>query len=1017
MELAKSNTEFSAIPGSKISIDNTFFEDLTSLSLKGTSEVLDEKEHSSSDESDNEDAKEISEQQKVSERKRVQNAQFEALLSKHVDSIPVDGGASRVPDLPDAQLSTAHLVAKQDFGSGTLDPREYQIELFERAKERNTIAVLDTGSGKTLIAVLLLKHIIQNELNDRSMGKPHRISFFLVDSVTLVYQQAAVLRNNIDQNIGHFFGAMGLDLWSKQTWDEHFEKNMVIVCTAEILCQCLLNSYIKIEQINLLIFDEAHHTKKEHPYARIIRDSYLKEPASKRPRIFGMTASPIDAKGDIVEASLRLETLLDSRIATTSKLNLLRQFVSRPIEVAWTYDQLHQPFATDLYKIMKDRFGDIGPLEGVFRFAWVASSELGKWCSDRAWTYALGDDVIPRLEGKISKLLGSDVLTQIPESAYQEIERIREASDVVKCHEFSHPSAPGELSPKVQLLRKELEKHFGQPTETKCIIFTEKRYTARSLLELFMILDIPHLRPGMLVGVRSGDIAGMNNSFRQQFISLVKFRKGEINCLFATAVAEEGLDIPDCNLVIRFDLYHTLIQYVQSRGRARHMSSTYASMIEKDNVEHEQRLEEVKGAERVMRNFCEALPEDRILQGNDNDLESILQSEERKRTYKVSSTGAKLTYRSATSILARYASSLQYEKETSAQVTYVVLPIKDAFVCEVILPEKSPIRGLTGKPDSRKSLAKQSAAFDTCLLLRKNKLLDDYFNSVYHRRLPAMRNAKLAITSKARNMYDMISKPSFWNKQQGTLPVTLYATVISFLPSKELTREHGSIILLTRERMPDLPPFPIFLDDDVETTVISVSLKDTLPVSAQELESLTTFTLRVFRDVFHKTYERQIDKMPYWFAPVATERISEENSKLSAIIDWSLLFIVEENDEIRPNDSPGCLTDRFVFDHWDGRYRYFTIAVDDSLRASDKPPAFVPHRRHMEDIMNYSLSLSKNSRARFLSKCDWGQPVIRAELVRLRRNLLDKMTDAEKSLETRCVICLEPLKISAVRDP
>lgn len=79
MEFGKSSSDFSALPSSKTSIDNTIIENILGLSLKGTSEALDEKDHSSSDESDNEDAKEIPEQQKVSERKRVQNAQFEAL--------------------------------------------------------------------------------------------------------------------------------------------------------------------------------------------------------------------------------------------------------------------------------------------------------------------------------------------------------------------------------------------------------------------------------------------------------------------------------------------------------------------------------------------------------------------------------------------------------------------------------------------------------------------------------------------------------------------------------------------------------------------------------------------------------------------------------------------------------------------------------------------------------------------------------------------------------------------------
>ena len=117
-----------------------------------------------------------------------------------------------------------------------------------------------------------------------------------------------------------------------------------------------------------------------------------------------------------------------------------------------------------------------------------------------------------------------------------------------------------------------------------------------------------------------------------------------------------------------------------------------------------------------------------------------------------------------------------------------------------------------------KSTAKRSAAFDTCVLLRKHKLLDDHFNSVYHRRLPAMRNAKLAITCKKTNQYDMLHKPSLWARGRGIQPKTLYATFLKFEPTRQLSRRLASMVLLTRERLPQLPSFPIWLEeDDVET--------------------------------------------------------------------------------------------------------------------------------------------------------------------------------------------------------
>ncbi len=184
------------------------------------------------------------------------------------------------------------------------NPRDYQTELFERAKKENIIAVLDTGSGKTLIAALLMRHISWQELEDRAKGKQPRMSFFLVNSVHLVRQQQRMLAQNLPEAPKPLHGGVKDDLWKQMEWDKLKSQNNAIVCTAEVLNQCLMHSFVKMEEINLLIFDEAHHTKKGHPYARIIKDYFLAQSdTSLRPKIFGMTASPVDTMSDLFIAA------------------------------------------------------------------------------------------------------------------------------------------------------------------------------------------------------------------------------------------------------------------------------------------------------------------------------------------------------------------------------------------------------------------------------------------------------------------------------------------------------------------------------------------------------------------------------------------------------------------------------------------------------------------------------------------------------------------------------------------
>lgn len=120
--------------------------------------------------------------QKTSVRKQQDRDDFRAHIRLNETRLLAERKRKKDPQEREEILSLKELMAQQESTRIISNPRDYQMKLFERAKERNTIAVLDTGSGKTLIAVLLLKHIIDQELEDRAGGLPPRISFFLVCS-------------------------------------------------------------------------------------------------------------------------------------------------------------------------------------------------------------------------------------------------------------------------------------------------------------------------------------------------------------------------------------------------------------------------------------------------------------------------------------------------------------------------------------------------------------------------------------------------------------------------------------------------------------------------------------------------------------------------------------------------------------------------------------------------------------------------------------------------------------------
>ncbi|KAJ6768224.1 ENDORIBONUCLEASE DICER-like protein 1 [Salix koriyanagi] len=116
--------------------------------------------------------------------------------------------------------------------------RSYQLEALEKALKNNTIVFLETGSGKTLIAIMLLRSYAY------LIRKPSRfIAVFLVPKVVLVQQQAEALEMHTDLKVGMYWGEMGVDFWDASTWKKEIDKHEVLVMTPQILLNGLRHSF------------------------------------------------------------------------------------------------------------------------------------------------------------------------------------------------------------------------------------------------------------------------------------------------------------------------------------------------------------------------------------------------------------------------------------------------------------------------------------------------------------------------------------------------------------------------------------------------------------------------------------------------------------------------------------------------------------------------------------------------------------------------------------------------------
>ncbi|MDA0647875.1 MAG: helicase-related protein [archaeon] len=474
-------------------------------------------------------------------------------------------------------------TVQHPFLKDGVEARAYQLQALECCLTASTMMVMPTGFGKTAVEWMAMANCLHNE-----KGK----ILLIAPTTGLVEQQQRMARAmiNIDENeiityTGDNAPAIRPELWNT---------GKIIIATSQVIRNDVQNGLIDLNDLGLLIFDEAHHATGNHAYSQVGQLMYKANPKCS---VIGATASPGSTESGIREVAKNLNI---KTYSVSKKENSLLQPYKVNMKITPHYLELGDELNNIILPLEVHQNSEAEQLRkmGFLAPTGHLSSKLIEDAQRKASIAIQRSDTRGyNAARKISNLRRVHILldilrTQGLKSAQAFVDRAEEDGRsgqrgtnsfvALPCiHDFRNISKRlDELHPKPELVAALLSQQLKDSPESKVLIFTEYRDTVDLLAEKLNSID--GIVADRFIGQSgTGSRKGMNQ--KQQLAQLQRFREGDINVLIATSVGEEGLDVPAADLVILYEPVPSAIRTIQRRGRtARQRDGEVHILIAKD---------------------------------------------------------------------------------------------------------------------------------------------------------------------------------------------------------------------------------------------------------------------------------------------------------------------------------------------------------------------------------------------------------------------------------------------------